>query len=234
MFRITTTVCHIAGVGPSAGTSLSVRDVDANDLGWTSRLHLQQLPHGFFARLGPRYLRAYHRAFMDSPHAVALVATHGDRPVGFIVGPTDAAAHHRYVLRRHGWRLAFAGVLALVVRPAVAVEFVRTRFRRYLRSFLRASSVTAADKTRPAGKPSRSVAVLTHVAVDPADQRGGAGSALVDAFIRRVRAAGPRRIELVTLDGPRGAAQFYERLGWRRTGSSARDGSAFVRFALDA
>lgn len=234
MFRRTTTVCHIAGVGPSTGTSLSVRDADPSDLGWAASLHLQQLPHGFFARLGARYLRAYHRSFVDSPHAVSLVAVRGGRRVGFIVGSADAAAHHRFVIRIHGWRLALAGVVALVVRPGVAVEFVRTRLRRYLRSLIRASTATAATDSPPAEAPSASVAVLTHVAVDPADERGGAGSVLVEAFIGRVRAVGPRRIELVTLAGARGAAGFYERLGWERSGASVRDGVAFIRFALDA
>lgn len=227
-------MCHIAGVGPSTETSLSVRDADARDLGWAASLHLQQLPHGFFARLGARYLRAYHRSFVDSPHAVSLVAVRGGHRVGFIVGPTDAAAHHRFVIRNHGWRLALAGVVALVVRPAVAVEFVRTRLGRYLRSLMRASTATSTTHSAPAEAPAGTVAVLTHVAVDPAEQRGGAGSVLVEAYVRRVRAVGPRRIELVTLAGPNGAAEFYERLGWERSGASVRDGAAFIRFALDA
>lgn len=58
------------------------------------------------------------------------------------------------------------------------------------------------------------VAVLSAVAVAPAARAGGAGPALVAALVRHTQRAGRTVIELVTLDGPHGAAAFSRSLGW--------------------
>lgn len=211
-----------------------IREAEPHDLRWMAALHASQLPHGFFVRLGPHYLRAYHRTFMDSPHAAALVAEHEGRPVGFIVGSTDAHGHHRFAIRRRGVRLAVAGLLGLLTHPSTAAEFARTRIARYLRSVVRATRPVAATQTdERSSTTSPPQAVLTHVAVERAMQGNGVGRVLVDAFVARTRAAGSARIELVTLDGDSGAAAFYASLGWRHAGASHRDGITFRRFALE-
>ena len=197
-------------------------------------VHLAQLPHGFFARLGARYLRAYHRTFVDSPYAVALLAEYDGRRIGFVVGPIDAGAHQRFAIRRRGVRLAIAGAIALVTRPPLIGEFFRTRGIRYVRSLARALT-----RRRVAAHPAASggrvpeTAVLSHVAVEAGHQRHGAGSLLVRRFVDSTRAAGARRIELVTLADDRGAAGFYHRLGWRQVDESQRDGVTFARFVLE-
>ena len=210
-----------------------IRNAGPADMHWMAALHASQLPHGFFVRLGRAYLRAYHRTFMQSPHAAALVAEHDGRPAGFIVGPTDAGEHHRFAINQRGLRLGLAGVVGLASHPAAAIEFARTRVTRYVRSVVRASRAAApADQgARPrTGAPQ---AVLAHVAVEPAVQGKGFGRALVDAFVERARTAGAGRIELVTIDDDRGAAAFYESLGWTPEGASHRDGITFRRFALE-
>ena len=197
-----------------------------------TQLHLALLPHGFFAKLGPRYLAVYHRTFMASPHAVSLVACRDDRLVGFIAGAIDAHAHQRWTLRRRGGTLMVNGVVALIARPLLGWEFLTTRTGRYLRGVLRA--VGPSGMTAPAGETAvrGPLAVLTHVAVDTAEQGGGAGSALVESFVDQVREAGTHRAELVTLcDG--GASAFYERLGWTALGEHVREGARYRRFTLD-
>lgn len=213
-----------------------IRAARSEDLSEVVRLHLQLLPHGFFARLGQGYLRVYHRSFMTSPFAVSLVAYRDDRLVGFVAGALDAHRHQQWTLRRCGSRLLVSGVLALALRPQLAWEFLTTRTGRYLRGVLRAvrpvaSSPTAAAPT-DGSLPTGPVAVLTHVAVDPGDQGRGSGSALVDSFVERVRAAGTLRVELVTLCDD-GASPFYERLGWSAVGVHEREGAKFRRFTLD-
>jgi len=197
-----------------------------------ARLHASQLPHGFFGRLGERFLADYHATFVASPHAVALVTTGENGAVtGFLVGTLSApTTHTRWVLHEHGRRLAFSGVLALAVRPAVAARFLRTRSAPYARRMLasrgrRVAAVTAGPTPR--------IAVLTHVAVDPAVRGAGAGTALVEAFVDRARHAGAQRAVLVTLDGTRGAGRFYERLGWERTATRRdRDGHPIAEYSL--
>lgn len=211
-----------------------IRAARPEDLSEVVRLHLELLPHGFFARLGQGYLRVYHRSFMTSPFAVSLVAYRDDRLVGFVAGALDAHRHQQWTLRRFGSRLLVSGVLALVRRPQLGWEFLTTRTGRYVRGVLRAvrpagssRAAVTADDSLPAGP----VAVLTHVAVDPSDQGRGSGSALVDSFIEQVRAAGTRRVELVTLCED-GASAFYERLGWSAVGEHEREGARFRRFTL--
>lgn len=205
-----------------------IRPTESADLASVAALHTRQLPHGFFARLGPRYLVAYHRTFMESPSARSLVAEVDGVVRGFVVGPVDASAHHEYSVRHHGRRLAAQGAAALAVRPAVAVEFLRTRVGRYVRSVRRVSRPPSAPA--PSGDPT---AVLSHVAVEPGCGGAGIGTALVHAFVGEVSAAGARRVELVTLEGDAGAAGFYEALGWQHAGTSRREGQAFERFVLE-
>ena len=198
------------------------------------QLHQRRLPHGFFVRLGPRYLRAYYRTFIGNDSAVALVAEQDRAVTGFLVGAVDAEEHRSSVLRQHGWRLAATGLLALATRPTVAMEFGRTRVGRYARALIRnfRRVPSAPPGATPQG-PRAGTAVLTHVAVDAASALRGTGSLLVHTFTEEVRLRGAKRIELVTLAGPDGAADFYRRLGWRERGVSTAVGEPFHRFVLD-
>ena len=190
-------------------------------------LHRSRLPGGFFVRLGPSYLRAYHRTFLGGSHGVALVAD-ADGIVGFVTGTSDAQRHRHDVLRRHGVPLALIGALSLLVRPALGWEFVRTRLGRYARAITR--GMRRRGELRVAEPSTGAVAVLAHIAVDSDAAGTGIGRALVAAFVEAVAAAGAERVELVTRSDEEGATGFYTRLGWRHTGSSGND---FERFALD-
>jgi GNAT superfamily N-acetyltransferase len=214
-------------------SSVNVRPATPADVAVIADIHGRLLPHGFFADLGPRFLRAYHRSFMASPHAVSMVACCGEQVAGVIAGAMDATEHQRYVIRHHGPRLLAAGAVALVLRPALLMRFLTTRLGRYARGLLRAVKPAGAGGERPTSDgPPGPVAVLTHVAVDPAMQGGGAGSALVGAYVDEVRRDGrAERIELVTL-AEEGASGFYERLGWTACGEHLREGAAYRRFSL--
>lgn len=197
------------------------------DLERVIELHSARLPGGFFVRLGPSYLRAYHRTFLDSPHGVALVAD-ASGIVGFVAGTSDAQRHRHEVLRRHGVPLALTGTLSLLVRPALAWEFLRTRLRRYIRAITR--GVRQGAEPPLAERVTGPVAVLAHIAVDTDTAGTGVGRALAEAFVEAVSAAGAERVELVTRSDAEGAAGFYERIGWRHIGSSGPD---FEKFVLD-
>jgi ribosomal protein S18 acetylase RimI-like enzyme len=213
---------------------ITVRPMAAGDLSAAARLHATLLGHGFFPRLGQRYLRAYYRTFMSSPHGIALVAYLADQPVGVLVGTAHNAAHYRWVIQHHGLPLAWLGATAMLVRPAVAAWFVRTRLRRYTRRLLRlplrlAPSERDADTANPAADD---VAVLTHVIVDHQAQGQGVGTALAERFAVAAKAAGAARAMLVTLAGQAGASAFYKRLGWEHLEDRpGRDGWQLSVFA---
>jgi ribosomal protein S18 acetylase RimI-like enzyme len=228
---------------------LEVREATRRDLRATAAMHRRALPDGFFARLGPGFLRAYHASFVASPEAVALVVSAPDlegEPAGFLVGTLRNRAHYRWVLRRAAPRLAVRLLAALVRRPRLAGVFVRTRATRYVRwiwryPLRRAQGRGVRSEADTAGSPAAStpaasaqavppVAVLTHVTVDDRLRGRGAGRQLVEAFVARARAAGANEVRLVT-EASDGASGFYERLGWSVVGEhTASDGSVVREF----
>jgi ribosomal protein S18 acetylase RimI-like enzyme len=214
-------------------TGIVVRSMNVGDLSAAARLHANLLPHGFFPRLGQRFLRAYYRTFLSSPHGIGLVACLAGQPVGVLVGTAHNAAHYRWVIQHHGVSLAWLGGLAMLVRPTVAGWFVRTRLRRYARRLLRLPlRPVPTRRDGGAGDPPGDPAVLTHVMVTADAQRQGVGAALVDRFAVAARTAGASRAMLVTFAGQAGAGSFYKRLGWEHLEDRrGRDGWQLSVFA---
>lgn len=219
-------------VTPLAGACCSVRGATPADLSSTAVMHIRELPVGLFPRLGPRFVARWHRACLESRHAVALVAVHrgiaGDeRVTGFLMGALDRRAFHNELLTRHRTALLLRGVAALAARPHTLAYFLRTRLRPYLRGLLVAS-------TRPGGVPRRHpdvIADLTAIAVSPPWRGTGTGRLLVDAFSRRCAEAGVPTVELVTAAGYAATTAFYERAGWTaRQREITRDGLPVQRY----
>jgi GNAT superfamily N-acetyltransferase len=194
---------------PATPGSYDVRAADAGDASFCAAVHTECLAHGFFTQLGSSFLRAYHRTFVDSPHAVAFVATVGDVRVGMLVGVIRPDAHARWVMRHRGVPLAILGAIGLLRRPVTAIRFLRLRASRYVRGWRRKRR---RDIAPPAHAES---AVLSHVAVRPGARRSGAGRRLVTAFIDACRTHDVPRATLLSLESSPGAGAFYAELGWR-------------------
>lgn len=208
------------------------------DLRATARAHVWLLPVGLFPSMGARFVRRWHRTFLRGAYGRALVvvdpAAPGSGVVGFLLGTIDQAAHTDAMLadRRSLLELASAGALAMLRRPRLAVQFIRTRGRAWARRLLRRR---ASSPARPGVDRLPSVAVLSAIAVQP-DVRGhGIGAHLVEHFLSEAQAGPAAVAELVTDAGPDGVAAFYERLGWRAVGDRVtRDGTTVrtFRYAL--
>jgi GNAT superfamily N-acetyltransferase len=192
--------------------TVQVRPVEVGDVDFVVTQHLTHFPDGFFARLGDEFLREYYRSFIACAGAVALFAVRGTEPVGFLTGALDPAEHRRQMLKRDGRRLALRAATAMLVRPALAIFFLRTRAVRYLRRLL--GRAPAPPPAEPAGR----TGVLHHVVVTPAVQAQGIGSKLVAHFEAMAADAGLSSITLVTAAGPQGAGEFYVKEGWTRVG----------------
>lgn len=213
-------------MGPTTRTTRPI------DLARTARIHRAELPHGLFPELGVRFLRAYHHTYLDSPHAVARVATSDGEVVGFIVGTVDEHAHRDWVLRHRGVRLALWGLLGLVTRPRTLWWFLRTRVGRYLRAVLRATR-DGEGASATGAVADDVVGVLSHVAVDPAARGRALGARLTREFSSAAHDQGSTEVRLVTrAEG--GAGGFYEALGWERTDQRARDGTTMLEYRLRA
>ncbi len=190
--------------------------------------HRANFPHGFFARLGPRFLRRYYRTFLDGPLAVALVVELAGGPAGYLVGVLDPVQHRRLLLTYHGFALAVCGLLGLMRRPTVLTRFLATRVRRYSSALTRSRGGSFGTESGPR------LAVLSHVVVSN-DARGrGLGTLLVDAFVEQARGAGRDRACLVTIAGSTGAGAFYDKVGWRHArDSTGVDGQQLSYYELD-
>lgn len=212
----------------SPESEVQVADAGGGDLDFCAELHAGALPHGFFVDLGPRFLRAYHRTFAESPHALLLVARLDGHPIGFVAGALDPAMHRRWLFRRRGLELASIGAMALIARPRVGLRFLRTRIQRYLGAWRSNRSGPLPDT-----RPEAPVPHLFHVATVDGARGFGGGRALVDAFVAAADASGARSVTLTTLEGPDGAGDFYERLGWIRTaGGLVFDGRAYEQWSF--
>lgn len=209
--------------------TVRVRPLAPADLGWTGALHAAELPHGFFVRLGAPFLRTYHRTFLESPFGIALVVEDEHGPAGFLVGAVDARPHRAWVLRRRRLRLAALTLAGLGRHPRAALDFVRTRVRRYARAALAYRGEVRYRDLRS----SQPTAVLKHVAVDRSRRRTGAGRALADAFAAEAAGRGAVRARLTTLAGG-DAEPFWRALGWRSTGADRdEDGHLHRVYVLD-
>lgn len=228
----------------SGGMKLEV-EVRAMAPGETSEaalLHERELPHEFLTRFGAGFLSCYYQAFIQSPHAVALVASttgKGDTesvggakaPDGVLIGTFDTKAHYSYLVRRHGMRLALSTLRQAGKSPRLAVELVRTRLLRYLRGIFRSLGYVAGTKKEEVGRDGGRVGFLAYVAVDNGLRGQGIGGRLFEAYEELASEAGLRRLELVTLPDERGAAPFFERMGWEREGEiTSRSGERYAFF----
>ncbi len=222
----------------NAGLSLQVVQLTEPDTRLTARLHREYLPHGLFPRLGERFMRRWQRTFVQSEHGVALgVRDQTGTLHGFLLATTDQAAYSAETLRRWGKPLALEGAVALLARPRVLVDFLRTRGGRYARRLI--GRRPGAGVSEPAGAASASpsatvgtpatVGVL-HALVCVPDSRGlGVGAALTAELDRIARERGTPLLQLVTrAEG--GAAAFYEKQGWQVSDRrNNRDGHAVVQ-----
>lgn len=211
----------------TSGVRIEMLDPGSRHADWMAQLHVDDLPHGLFPRLGKTFVRRWHRSHLESPHGVAFVALRDGNPIGFALGTTDRPANVVWLLAHRRGALVPAALLALLLRPTLLSDFVATRAGRYLRRL----SHRGTAETTPARRP---VAVLDAIVVAGEWRGRGIGKSLMSAFLAAVTVAGVDRVELVTKDGPRGAAGFYDRGGWSRTSSHVdRDGDVVHTYAID-
>jgi ribosomal protein S18 acetylase RimI-like enzyme len=222
---------------PEEAAGLTVRDLDRNDVRNSALLHARVLDMEFVARLGPAFLRSYHRAWIDSPVALALaVDDSSGHLAGVLLGAYDTPLQVSSMLRGHGLRLALRMLAAISVRPGLAASLVRTRLARYARGVARFALGSLRTRRQAPGAGGattvRGPGEVTHLFVDPARRGEGVGRALIDEAARRAKAAGLAELELVT-PPDLAARRFYERLGWQEAGElTSRSGEPFIRYRL--
>ncbi|MGC8512725.1 MAG: GNAT family N-acetyltransferase [Acidimicrobiales bacterium] len=194
----------------------------------------------FLARFGPGFLAEYHRAWVRSPCGLALAARDRQgRLIGVMLGSLDPASHYKAMLTQSGPQLAARMVASAATRPRLAYELAVTRSGRYSRALLRHLRARFTLDRGGAGTPSTPsadsgsrIGEITHLMVDPAVQRSGAGRALVDRTVELARSAGLDKLVLVT-PPDMAARRFYDALGWTAGSElTSRSGEKFVSYSL--
>lgn len=214
--------------------NFDVRPLAPGETREAARLHGRELPHEFLMRFGTAFLDRYYRAFVESPHAAALVVVEprSGRVDGVLIATFDTRAHYACLVRRHGAALAWHAGLQALRHPSLARDLLRTRLWRYGRGILR-NLARSSEKSSavPVKTPAERVGFLTYVAV-AAERRGrGIGGALVAAYEGLAREAGLERLELVTAPDERGAGSFYARMGWKFAGERvSRSGERYALY----
>ncbi len=203
-------------------------------------IHHATLGVEFLARFGPGFLAAYHRAWVRSPSGLALAARDPQgRLIGVMLGSLDPASHYKAMLAQSGPTLAARMVVSAAARPRLAYELAVTRSGRYSRALWRHLKARlplgrrnpAAAGSQPAQAPFR-IGEITHLMVDPAVQRSGAGRALVERTVELARSAGVGKLVLVT-PPDMAARRFYDALGWTAGDElTSRSGERFVPYSL--
>lgn len=204
-------------------------------------LHTRELPHEFLTRFGADFLSCYYEAFAESPYAVALAANvtgegpEGDLLDGVLIGTFDTGAHYSYLVRRHGFKLAMSTMRQVLRQPGLAGDLLRTRLLRYARGILRSLGYAAGRRGKEtATRDQERVGFLAYVAVDGRRRGSGIGGRLFKAYEELAREAGLQRLELVTLPDERGAAPFFDNMGWKREGEiTSRSGELYTFFTRD-
>lgn len=208
-------------------TPVEIRRLEYIDLPFVVEQHQHYFPHGFFARLGSRFLTRYYLTYCTSNDAVALVAISGGDRAGYLVGTTRSNAHRQHVLRWHRSALAIQGFLGLLSTPSLLPTFLRTR------ALLYARKVVGRPHARSAKPEGADVAILHHLVVLPEYRGRGIGARLIAELEEAARHAGRTSLVLVTEAEGLGA-WYYTSTGWDAEGDHVtRDGLRLTTYTRE-
>jgi ribosomal protein S18 acetylase RimI-like enzyme len=173
-------------------------------LGRVAHLHAAALAGDFLPSLGEPFLRAFYRAGLSQGLVSGYVWTEGGQPAGFVACSRDTSTLFRRILRTAAFKLARAGLPAMLRRP---------------RLFLKAAETFLYPRREGAGGAAAIPAELLVIAVDERLRGRGVGEALVRALESDFCQAGITTYKVTVLQANAGANRFYQRLGFHLAGN---------------
>lgn len=182
---------------------MQIRRAAACDARALANLHLAcsaELPDRLENRLGPGYLAAYYRAFLNEPQSLILCTGIDDQQLTGLISGVDHYSSHLQYMHNRRWRLLAAAIPSLVKQPHLL---------RRLRNLQHQPWIAGIDET------STSAAHVTFWCWRPHAQPAGGGVVLLQAWLAAARLRGARRAFFdVDIRNPRAIA-IHRALGAR-------------------
>ncbi len=168
--------------------------------------HADAMAHEVIALLGPRFMRAHHRFYIDQPDGICLVAL--DDQTGRVAGLVMGGGSHlrRRFLRKYALRFGL-----LVLWKALTSPAVRARIR---------LAVRGKKQCDCPPEPSESWAVLLWLGTHPDFRRRGVGRALAEAFGNESARRGYKKARLTVAVDNAPAIELYKKAGWKIIGTA--------------
>jgi len=176
-------------------------------------LHQAAFPGFFLTSLGPRFLRALYRGFLESEKGVCAVAQAGQRLLGFAMGTAKPDSFFRVLLRKKGMSFAWAALPGLLQNPVFVVR--------------KSLSALFYRGERPKVMPG--AGLLSSLAVSPHVAGKGIGQQLVSAFCEELARRGADAVYLITDASDNDSVnRFYAKCGFRLVDTFERPGKRLM------
>lgn len=193
--------------------SFELRPLRPEDATAAATIHAEGQPDTFLTSLGPAFLRALYAQMAGSTHCFGYVAEERGEVIGVVVGTVDAGAVFKELILRRGFRLLVPVGAAILRRPALLPDVLRTAFYPGRRKGGPHPSLGEGGNPQASPLPISGEGELFFIGTR-ADRRGtGVGRALFQALAEEMRRRGMRAMGLTVDEGNEQAKRFYLRNG---------------------
>ena len=210
-------------VDADSGKSVSIIQAQTRNIFGMAQCHTVAFPGRFMTEMGPRWLCALYRFYIDHPGGICYVAVDSvDKVVGFAVGgePNIREQFLRTAMLRYLHIIIWKFLTKALVRAVLLEELFK---KLHLKRKENSSEKIGTYETLPKCGNLLSICVL------PNYKGTGVASQLIETFQKACAAKGYRRLTLSVLSENSRAVAFYKKHGWYETSVTG----ASTKFALD-
>jgi ribosomal protein S18 acetylase RimI-like enzyme len=176
-------------------------------------LHQKTLT-GLLARLGTHAIAAYYTGCVKSDLAIGLVDVEDGIVRGFVLGSMHPERLNGEAARKNPFGVALSVAAGVAAHPSSMPLLLQS---------IRGTGGDDFDRHAPS---------LVYLAVDPRARRAAVGRSVVNAFGERLRMVGAKFYDVSVDDDNAPAIAFYERLGFRVTGTYREFGTLHRRYRV--
>ncbi len=195
-------------------TAFIIRNANLSDLQNLVQLHQKSFPGFFLSQLGPGFLSALYRGYLESPDGICLVAEVQTQISGAILGTVKPHGFYRSLLKRRWWAFLAAAIPGLLKNPVPVA-------RKLWGALFYSGDAPSSHK--------ENAALIASIGIHPDQQGAGIGTALLEALFDEARKRGASWAYLTTdrednLEGN----NFYLRAGFQLETSFEKSGGRWM------